>query len=180
MAEFPSEVIKFWVAVLLNTDSVSLLKCISLLQSLPTKVDLLLTSPLCFLHLACYKNTFYPFGSPFTSQLHGESVSQGSYICLPKGLPKFKVSNTDLCELGEMRKRQERVTFSLELFQKRFSMVSVQTLVELTWGAVYEFPFGALCEKVASAPTCFAASSSSTDFASLLLHPQCPWFHLQN
>lgn len=98
--------------MLLNTDSVSSssrLQCFwILIQCLYESLFLYfslhrsgspLDQPARFLHLTCYKHIFYPFGSPFTSQLHGESMSQG----LIAAFQKFKsstVSNIGLCERG--------------------------------------------------------------------------------
>lgn len=85
--------------MLLNTDSVSLLKSISLLQSLPQWISswpARMFPPPYMLqkHILSLWFSFH-FPTPWRIRV------TGSYICLPKGLPKFKVSNTDLCELGD-------------------------------------------------------------------------------
>lgn len=164
--------------MLLNTDSVSLLKSISLLQSLPQWISswpARMFPPPYMLqkHILSLWFSFH-FPTPWRIRV------TGSYICLPKGLPKFKVSNTDLCELGDEKEAGRGYFFLLNCSKEEILHGICPDTCRIDLRSCLWFPFGALCKKVASAPTWHLASSSNSDFASLLLHPQCPWFHLQN
>lgn len=111
----------------------------------------------------------------------------GSYICLPKGLPKFKVSNSDLYEIGNEKETGRSYFFLLNCSKEKIlhgiCPETCRRPVELSMNS----PLGLIVKKwpVLQLGTlhfpqtlwlCFPSSSSSLSMISPPELSSCPYF----
>lgn len=88
----------------------------------------------------CVLSLWLSFHLPTPWRIH----VTGSYICLPKGLPKFKVSNSDLYEIGNEKETARSYFFLLNCSKEKILHGICPEIVEDLWSCLWIPLWGSL------------------------------------